>query len=282
MEAGKVKLRINPSQIKNKAKRQEVYARLKYEKKKAKRKAREERPVEDLGEDKQAEKKNKTIDDMRITDETMVGPDDEEVFQDEAEDEFAKFFSNEEAPKIMLTTRPRPSGKLFEFIQDLLQMFPNAFFYPRREFQMKQICQFAANKKFTHLFVLSEKNKVCNGLIISHLPSGPTAFFKVTNVVPSGKVHNHGRVTAHQPELILNNFNTRLGHRVGRFLGACFPHDPEFKGRQVVTFHNQRDFIFVRFHRYIFEAGKAADALPAAGARAAVHAEDSLAPGRNF
>ena len=27
---------------------------------------------------------------------------------------------------------------------------------------------------------------------------------------------------------------------------------PQFEGRQVVTFHNQRDFIFVRHHRYIY------------------------------
>lgn len=56
------------------------------------------------------------------------------------------------------------------------------------------------------------------------LPDGPTAFFKVSNVVPSAEVFNHGNVTAHQPEIILNNFNTRLGHRVGRFLGSFFPH----------------------------------------------------------
>lgn len=34
---------------------------------------------------------------------------------------------------------------------------------------------------------------------------------------------------------------------------ALFPQKPEFEGRAVVTFHNQRDFIFVRRHRYIFE-----------------------------
>lgn len=61
-------------------------------------------------------------------------------------------------------------------------------------------------------------------LIVSVLPHGPTAFFKVSNVVPSADVYNHGTVTAHQPEIILNNFNTRLGHRVGRFLGSFFPH----------------------------------------------------------
>ena len=30
-------------------------------------------------------------------------------------------------------------------------------------------------------------------------------------------------------------------------------HAPEFEGRQVVTFHNQRDFIFFRHHRYVFD-----------------------------
>jgi ribosome production factor 1 len=59
-------------------------------------------------------------------------------------------------------------------------------------------------------------------------------------------------VTAHNPELILNNFNTRLGHTVGRMFQALLPQVPEFQGRQVITFHNQRDFIFVRRHRYVF------------------------------
>lgn len=130
------------------------------------------------------------------------------------------------------------------------------FFYPRRQFTIKQICQFASNKDFTHLIVLSEKSKVCNGMIITHLPEGPTAQFKVTSHVDQKHIKGHGRVTNHLPEIILNNFTTRLGHRVGRFLGSLFQHDPEFVGRRVVTFHNQRDFIFVRHHRYIFEEDK--------------------------
>jgi len=35
-------------------------------------------------------------------------------------------------------------------------------------------------------------------------------------------------------------------------LGALFHHDPEFRGRRAVTFHNQRDYIFFRHHRYEF------------------------------
>lgn len=95
-------------------------------------------------------------------------------------------------------------------------------------------------------------------MLVSRLPEGPTAFFKVSNVKLTASIKERGRRTNHQPELILNNFSTRLGHRVGRFLGSLFEHQPEFEGHQVVTFHNQRDFIFVRHHRYTFENEKKA------------------------
>lgn len=61
--------------------------------------------------------------------------------------------------------------------------------------------------------------------------------------------------TEHVPELILNNFDSKVGVRVGRLLASLFPQNPEFKGRRIVTFHNQRDFIFFRHHRYIFTEG---------------------------
>lgn len=34
--------------------------------------------------------------------------------------------------------------------------------------------------------------------------------------------------------------------------GQLFPSLPQFRGRQVVTLHNQRDFLFFRRHRYAF------------------------------
>jgi ribosome production factor 1 len=43
-----------------------------------------------------------------------------------------------------------------------------------------------------------------------------------------------------------------LTYQVGRMLTALFPQVPEFEGRAVATFHNQRDYIFFRRHRYIF------------------------------
>lgn len=89
---------------------------------------------------------------------------------------------------------------------------------------------------------------------IVKLPEGPTAIFQLTSIRLGKQIHNHGRSTSHTPELVLNNFITKLGHRVGRLFVSLFPHVPQFTGRQVVTFHNQRDFIFVRRHRYMFDA----------------------------
>jgi ribosome production factor 1 len=83
-----------------------------------------------------------------------------------------------------------------------------------------------------------------------HLPKGPTIHFKVTNIKLSEDIHHSGRVTDHNPELILNNFNTKIGRRVGRFFASLFPQNPDLRGRRVVTFHNQRDFIFFRHHRF--------------------------------
>lgn len=264
---------VNPGHIQNRLKRSEVYGKYLMEKKAQKRQKRMQRAkeAEELGDDVPTPKQTpRTLENAREVEPTMVQHNDEEILGDEATDEFADYFSDTVRPKILITTRPRPSSKLFHFIGDLMRFFPQLYYYPRKSFSVKDICEFAVHRDFTHLIVLSEKSKVCNGMIISHLRrtgaaaggdenakcAGPTAFFKVSNVITSSDVPNHGSATSHVPELVLNGFGTRLGHRVGRFLGSLFPHNAQFQGRQVATFHNQRDYIFVRHHRYIFEEGK--------------------------
>jgi len=123
----------NPSKIRNKVKRTEVYAKYKSEKKNQKKKLRQDRvkETEALGENAPPKQVPRTIENTRIQEETTVQPDDTEVFEDEKVDEFAKYFSNESKPKIMISTRPNCSKKLFPFIADLMQMIPNSFYYPR-------------------------------------------------------------------------------------------------------------------------------------------------------
>ena len=88
-------------------------------------------------------------------------------------------------------------------------------------------------------------------MLVVHLPDGPTMYCKLSNVKITPELkRSHKEITEHRPEVILNNFTTRLGHTVARMFGALFHYQPEFKGRRCVTFHNQRDYIFFRHHRY--------------------------------
>ena len=75
--------KTNPASIKNKQKREEVYALQRLEKRKAKdeRRKKRKREVEELGEDAPPKQVAKTLDNTREFDETIVRPDDREVRQ---------------------------------------------------------------------------------------------------------------------------------------------------------------------------------------------------------
>ena len=239
------------SEIKNKVKRFEVFRKRTVEKRKEadERRLERKRELQELG---KPLPQPKTIESKRVRTEDTVDPEDAEIKGDDEEDEFAPFWNNEKEPKILLTTRPRPSRHLFRFVGDLMAMVPFVFYHPRKSRELKEMASWAVENEFTHMIVLGEKNKVCTRLTLSLLPDGPTAQFKVSSIELMKEIPNHGAPTDHLPEIVLNNFSTRLGHRLGRFFGTLFPKRPEFEGRTVVTFHNQRDFIFVRHHRYEF------------------------------
>ncbi|KAJ3300284.1 Ribosome production factor 1 [Borealophlyctis nickersoniae] len=254
---------INPSDIKNKFKREEVFHKRKAEKAKEKLKRRQklkkaEKDNPELKEERLKNNQPKTLETLREFDETVVG-EDVEVFADEETDEFAEYFKGL-PPKILVTTSRRASAKVYEFAEEFVSIFPDAHFVKRGpQFEIKKIVELAVKREYTDLIVINEDKKQPNALTLIHLPNGPTAHFKLSSIKLNKEISGHGKVAAHKPELILNNFNTRLGHTVGRMFASLFPHVPEFKGRQVATLHNQRDFIFFRQHRYVFRNGERCD-----------------------
>lgn len=132
-------------------------------------------------------------------------------------------------------------------------VFPSAVFYKRQGYALKKIVEYAKKNDFTDVVVVNEDKKILNGMVVCHLPDGPTAMFNLSSVVLNRDIKGRGKPTEHKPELVLNNFGTRLGYRIGRMFGSLFCQDPTFRGRRVITFHNQRDYIFFRHHRYAFE-----------------------------
>lgn len=126
-----------------------------------------------------------------------------------------------------------------------------------RKFPLATICRLSTERDFTHLIVVRERMKQPYQMVMISLPIGPSIVFRLSSVKLRHELSFHGAPTGHKPELILKNFNTVNGRRVGRFFASMFDQDPEFKARTVVSFLNCRDFIFVRHHRYVFkENGK--------------------------
>ncbi|XP_054793435.1 uncharacterized protein LOC129299017 [Prosopis cineraria] len=254
----KTKMEVLPSMIKNKEKRSAVHVKLKHQKKLEKRKkakvreAAEKRALE-LGEEPPEKKVPRTIENTREADETVCKPDDEELFAGNDCDEFSTVLKRQQTPKILITTCRFNSTRGPAFISDLLSVIPNAHYYKRGTYDLKKIVEYAKNKDFTSIIVVHTNRREPDALLIIGIPDGPTAHFKLSRLALRKDIKGHGNPTSHKPELVLNNFTTRLGHRIGRLIQSLFPQDPEFKGRRVVTFHNQRDFIFFRHHRYIFE-----------------------------
>lgn len=196
----------------------------------------------------------RTVENSRKPSETLVHADDQEIKVSDAMDEFASFFAGQETPKILITTSRHPAKVTKEFAEELSDVLPNSEFIARPlKHQIRDVIAEATPRGYTHLCVVSDNLKQLESLIIVKLPEGPTAYFHLTSFKSGKELAMRARSSSHFPELILNNFTSRLGHTVGRMFVSLFPPIPQFHGRQAVTFHNQRDFIFFRRHRYIFD-----------------------------
>jgi len=267
--------RTQPSFIKNKIKRQEVAAKQKKAKNQQRLKTRLTRAKEEAR-DPAAKKKRKaanvprTLDNCREGDPAILplskqpGASSipvEELNSDIASDPFSRYFNFEDdptvPPKVLITTSPKASKSTYDFCDELVGIFPGAEYIRRKRgkgFELGRIAGWAAGRGYKHLLVVNEDMKKPNAITLAYLPSGPVAYFKLTSIELTQQIYGHARATPHSPELVLNNFSTGLGHAIGRMFQTLFPPLPEFQGRQVVTLHNQRDFLFFRRHRYAFRS----------------------------
>lgn len=252
-EPAEFKIVENPfSGIKNKERRNKLFKKAQLQKKKEQKTERRRRKRE--GHEPGT---SHTIESLRETDHTAITElgetEADEVHQDLNLDEFSSYFNKEYEPKVLITHSDRPCQKSRVFARELFRIVPNSTITLRNRMTAKKLCQSAIRENFTDMVIIHEDNKEPNGLLVIHLPDGPTAHFKLSNVKLTNELRkSHKDFTRHRPEVILTNFSTRLGFSIGRMLGSLFHYDPEFRGRRVCTFHNQRDYIFFRHHRYEF------------------------------
>ena len=258
--------RTNPTKnTKNKQKRRELVLQRRHMKKRLLSKLRrlhqqrkeainEEDEDDDDNKEKEYKPKQitKTIEMMREKDETMVDDNDKEIKEALENDEYKNYFNNEYTPQILITTSISHTGGIFRFIKELKNFLPNSYFYYRKKFDLGTIMKNAIEKEFTDIIVVTERLRKPYKLLLIHLPNGPSMEFKLFDVIYQDEMQGHGVSVGYNPELMFRNFKTTLGCRVQRALNALFPRDEELKGRELITFQNQRDYIFFRYYRYIF------------------------------
>jgi len=217
------------------------------------RRTKEERKRRQENEPKQIPK---TIDNQRLPDPTYLEDNDQDVLDDIQTDSLAPFFNLEKQAKVVLTTSPRAHTKTIKFCRQFKRCLPDAIYRTRHSYSIKGMVKAAADRGFTQLFIVQEHLRRPKGLYLVALPEGPTAYFRLSSVNFVEQLRNPAGFSKHKPEIILNNFRTRLGLSIQRLLSTLFHFDPDFKGRRVITFHNQRDYIFFRHHRYEFKDGE--------------------------
>lgn len=64
-----------------------------------------------------------------------------------------------------------------------MQVLPAAQFYKRAGFPLKKIIEYAARRDYSDVLVVNEDRKSVNGLLVVHLPAGPSVHFKLSKLV---------------------------------------------------------------------------------------------------
>jgi U3 small nucleolar ribonucleoprotein protein IMP4 len=151
-------------------------------------------------------------------------------------------------PRIMITTSRDPSTRLVSFLKELRLVLPGAERVNRGGYVIKDLVELCRSHDVTDLVILHEHRGEPDGLIVSHMPHGPTAYFGLKNVVLRHDLpEKPPNMSEANPHLIFHDFSGKVGKRVQDILTALFP-PPNPLGQRVLTFANERDTIHFRHH----------------------------------
>lgn len=153
-------------------------------------------------------------------------------------------------PIVCVTTSRSPSSRLKQFAKEVKLLLPNSTRINRGNNRVGDLIESCKQGDYTDVVFVQETRGEPDGLVICHLPLGPTAYFSLSNTVMRHDLEGGSSpMSEAYPHIILNNFSTPLGRRVGNILKCLFP-VPKQDARRIVTFSNDDDFISFRHHMY--------------------------------
>lgn len=80
-------------------------------------------------------------------------------------------------PKVLLTTSRDPSSRLSQFLKELRMLFPQAQRMNRGGYVVKDLMQLARSHEMSDVIIVHEHRGEPDGMVVCHLPFGPTAYF---------------------------------------------------------------------------------------------------------
>ncbi|KAJ5076527.1 u3 small nucleolar ribonucleoprotein imp4 [Anaeramoeba ignava] len=152
-------------------------------------------------------------------------------------------------PKVLITTSRNPSSRLSQFAKEIKLIFPNSERINRGKHVVHEITQACRANEMTDLILLHEHQGEPDGMIISHFPYGPTAYFGLINTVLRHDIKGAEKMSETYPHLIFHKFTTKIGERVQTILKYLFP-VPKDSSKRIITFANDQDVISFRHHIY--------------------------------
>ena len=111
-----------------------------------------------------------------------------------------------EDPKVMLTTSRDPSARLKKFAKEFRLLIPNSQRLNRGNYEFGQLLAACRANGVTDFIVLHEHRGTPDGLIICHLPFGPTAYFTISDLVMRHDIPDIGTMSEQYPHLVFHNF----------------------------------------------------------------------------
>ncbi|XP_040579507.1 U3 small nucleolar ribonucleoprotein protein IMP4 [Lepeophtheirus salmonis] len=158
-------------------------------------------------------------------------------------------------PKVMLTTSRDPSSRLKKFVKEIKLLVPNSQRINRGNYEFKQLMDACRANEVTDVVIVHEHRGNPDGLIVCHLPFGPTAYFTLSDIVMRHDIPELGNMSEQYPHLVFHNFKSKLGERCTNILKYLFP-VPKEDSKRVMTFANHDDYISFRHHTYKKGDGK--------------------------
>lgn len=171
------------------------------------------------------------------------------------DDEYAH--AGEMDPQVLITTSRDPSSRLVQFAKELKLVFPNSRRMNRGGLVLPELVETCRSHNVTDIVMVHEHRGEPDGLVISHLPYGPTAYFGLFNTVTRHDIGDKsavGTVSEAFPHLVMDGFTSPLGRRVSNILRFLFP-VPKEDSKRVLTFANMKDYISFRHHTYAQPTG---------------------------